>query len=289
MLCLVFAQDLLQRPDLVNPRFPLRSLIRGSTKYPAFSATRKQALPGLETDMSLGELALLFLEHTQRSRSRDAVDDTMRRGMGEHDEEPRGAEAMDRMREELMEAKDQQLASKDQQLESTKQKLESKDRELAALRLQVRGLEVYDVDAWGSRVEERSDVEPPAERVRREQDVRMRECEMYQARLVEVKKEHEQEGERRQSATRSAVEAKVKEKLAEVARTFECVCCFETLGEGSVAFSPCGHTYCNRPRCASAQAVECPECRMPVEGRVELFGSLRDVRSALAAGGAMAD
>ena len=198
--------------------------------------------------------------------------------------------------EEAMAAKDQQLASKDQELESLilevitlKQQLASKDRELAALRLQVRGVEVYDVDAGGSRVEERADAEPPAERVRREQDARMRVCEMYQARLVEVKKEHEEEGERRESAMRSAVEAKVKEKLAEVAQAFECACCFETLGEGSVAFSPCGHTYCNRPRCASAQAVECPECRTPVEGRVELFGSLGDVRSALAAGGAVAD
>lgn len=67
-------------------------------------------------------------------------------------------------------------------------------------------------------------------------------CEMYQARLLELKKEREEEGERRESALRSAVEAQVKEKLAEVAQAFECACCFETLGQGSVAFTPCGRS-----------------------------------------------
>ena len=148
---------------------------------------------------------------------------------------------------------------------------------------------MHDVDGGVSAVEERGDAEPPAKRVRREQDARTRVCEMYQDRLVEVKKEHEEEGERRQSAMRSAVDAKVRDKLAEVAQAFECACCFEIFGERSVALTPCGHTYCNRTLCASASAVECPECREPVAGRVELFGALGDVRSALAAGGAVAD
>ena len=65
-------------------------------------------------------------------------------------------------------------------------------------------------------------------------------------------------------------------------------CCFETLGERSEAFTPCGHTYCNRACCLSAQAVECPECRQAVAGRVVLFGALANVEAALAAGGAMA-
>ena len=155
--------------------------------------------------------------------------------------------------------------------------------------VEVHDVEVHDVDEGVGLVEERSDAEPPAKRVRREQDARTRACEMYQARLVEVKKEHEEERERRESATRSAVEARVKEKLAKVAQAFECACCFQTLGGRSVAFKPCGHTYCNRASCASAHAVECRECREPVTGRVELFGALGDVRSARAAGGAVAD
>ena len=52
---------------------------------------------------------------------------------------------------------------------------------------------------------------------------------------------------------------------------------------------PCGHTYCNRASCASAQAVECPECRQAVAGRVVLFGALANVKAALAAGGAIAE
>ena len=31
---------------------------------------------------------------------------------------------------------------------------------------------------------------------------------------------------------KSTVDAKVKEKVAQVAQAFECACCFETLGEG---------------------------------------------------------
>jgi hypothetical protein len=37
------------------------------------------------------------------------------------------------------------------------------------------------------------------------------------------------------------------------------------------------------------QAVECPECRQAVAGRVVLFGALANVKASLAAGGAMAD
>ena len=162
---------------------------------------------------------------------------------------------------------------------------ESKDRELAALRLQVRGVEVHDVDAGVGLIEERGDAEPPAKRARREQDAHTR----VQARLVEVKKEREEEGERRQSTMRSTIDAKVKEKVAQVAQAFECACCFETLGEGSVAFLPCGHTYCNRASCLSAQAVECPECRQAVAGRVVLLGALANVKAALAAEGAIAN
>ena len=51
---------------------------------------------------------------------------------------------------------------------------------------------------------------------------------------------------------------------------------------------PCGHTYCNGASCLSAQAVECPECRQAVEGRVGLFGALANVK-ALATGGSIAD
>jgi hypothetical protein len=89
---------------------------------------------------------------------------------------------------------------------------ESKDRELAALRLQVRGVEVHDVDAGVGLIEERGDAEPPAKRARREQDAHTR----VQARLVEVKKEREEEGERRQSTMRSTIDAKVKEKVVQV-------------------------------------------------------------------------
>ena len=49
------------------------------------------------------------------------------------------------------------------------------------------------------------------------------------------------------------------------------------------------HTYCKRASFASAQAVECPECRQAVAGRVVLFGALAKVKSALAAGGSIAD
>jgi hypothetical protein len=83
--------------------------------------------------------------------------------------------------------------------------------------------------------------------------------------------------------------AEVKEKVAQVSQVFEHACCFQTLGEGSVAFTPCGHTYCNRASCLSAQETECPECRQAMAGRVVLFGALANVKAALAAGGAIAD
>jgi hypothetical protein len=199
-------------------------------------------------------------------------------------------------KDEQVQTMARELAGKDEQVQTMARDLAGKDeqmqtmaRELAALRREVRGVEVHDVEAGVIRVEERGDQEPPAKRVRREQDARKSLCQVYQARLVEVKKEHKEEGERRQSAMKSAVDATVKEKLAEVAQAFECACCFEIFGERSVAFAPCGHTYCNRASCPSACAVECPECREPVAGRVVLFGALGDVRSSLAAGGATAD
>ena len=70
-----------------------------------------------------------------------------------------------------------------------------------------------------------------------------------------------------------------------VAEAMECACCLETLGEGSVALLPCGHTYCNRASCASAQVAKCPECLQAVEGRVALFGALANVEAALSGGG----
>ena len=57
----------------------------------------------------------------------------------------------------------------------------------------------------------------------------------------------------------------------------------------TVAFLPCGHTYCNRAFCLSAQGVECPECRQGVPGRVVLFGALANVQAALSADCAMGD
>ena len=149
-----------------------------------------------------------------------------------------------------------------------------------ALRLEVRGVKVFDVDSGAWAMEER-DFELSAKRVRREQDARTRVCEMYQARLVKVKKEHE----RRESAMKNTVDEKMKEKLAEVAQAFECACCFETLGERSLAFKPCGHAFCNGACCLSAQAVECPECRQAVVGRVVPFGALANAEAALAVGG----
>jgi hypothetical protein len=65
-------------------------------------------------------------------------------------------------------------------------------------------------------------------------------------------------------------------RLNEIALALECGCCFEKLGAGSVSFG-CGHTYCNRPDCASRSVETCPECRQPVTTRVELFGALPDV------------
>ena len=127
---------------------------------------------------------------------------------------------------------------------------------------------------------EEGDLELYVKRVRRKQDVRT----MYQARLVEVK-EHEKEGERRESAMKNTVDEKMKEKLAEVAQGFACACCFETLGERSLAFKPCGHAFCNGACCLSAQAVECPECRQAVVGRVVPFGALANAEAALAVGG----
>ena len=99
-------------------------------------------------------------------------------------------------KDQQLSSKDQELLNKDRELASKDQLLVSKDRELAGLRLQVRGVEVHDVDGGVSAVEERGDAEPPAKRVRREQDARTRVCEMYQDRLVEGKTEHKEEGKR---------------------------------------------------------------------------------------------
>jgi hypothetical protein len=103
---------------------------------------------------------------------------------------------------------------------------------------------------------------------------------------IEVKKEvmeEEQQGHtRRHAKLQSVVEAKIQEsaelrgRLNDIALAFECTLCFEKLGAGSVSFG-CGHTYCNRATCASRLVDTCPECRLPVASRVQLFGALPDV------------
>ena len=193
---------------------------------------------------------------------------------------------LERAREAL--AKDLQVEEMARELAGKDQQVEQMARELEALRREVRGVEVHDVEAGVSRVEERGEEEPPAKRVRREQDARARVCGMLQARLVAVKEEAVEAEERRESMLQSAVEAKVKdavrvavrEALDRVAEAMECACCMQTLGSGSVAFG-CGHTYCNRAGCASARVSSCPECRQPVTGRVPLFGPLANVESVL--------
>ena len=105
---------------------------------------------------------------------------------------------------------------------------------------------------------------------------------MYEERLAEVKSEQVEEGERRRAALKGEVDAKVREARTQVAEAMECACCFETLGEGSVALLPCGHTYCNRASCGSPHVAECPECRQAVAGRVALFGALASVEAMLA-------
>ena len=107
----------------------------------------------------------------------------------------------------------------------------------------------------------------------------------FQAR-IEIKKEimdeEKHENARSHAQLQSVVQAKIKEAAAlrgclnHIALALECGCCFETLGAGSVSFG-CGHTYCNRATCASSSVDTCPECRLPVASRVQLFGALPDV------------
>jgi len=100
---------------------------------------------------------------------------------------------------------------------------------------------------------------------------------------VEVKKEQVEEGARRRAALKSEVDAQVRK--AQAAEAIEYAC------EGSVALLPCGHTYCNRVSCGSAQVAECPGCRQTVSGRVALIGALANVEVVLAGagGGGMCD
>jgi hypothetical protein len=70
--------------------------------------------------------------------------------------------------------------------------------------------------------------------------------------------------------------AELRGRLNAIALAFECTLCFEKLGAGSVSFD-CGHTYCNRLTCGSRLVDTCPECRLPVASRVQLFGALPDV------------
>jgi hypothetical protein len=98
----------------------------------------------------------------------------------------------------------------------------------------------------------------------------------------EVMEEEQNEHARRRAQLQSVVEAKMKEatelrgRLNDIALAFECTLCFEKLGAGSVSFG-CGHTYCNRATCVSRSVDTCPECRLPVASRVQLFGALPDV------------
>ena len=98
----------------------------------------------------------------------------------------------------------------------------------------------------------------------------------------EVMEEEQHEHARRHAQLQSVVEAKMKEaaelrgRLNAIALAFECTLCFEKLGAGSVSFG-CGHTYCNRLTCGSRLVDTCPECRLPVASRVQLFGALPDV------------
>jgi hypothetical protein len=103
---------------------------------------------------------------------------------------------------------------------------------------------------------------------------------------IEVKKEameeEQHEHARRHAQLQSVVEAKIQEaaelrgRLDDIALAFECTLCFETLGKESVSLG-CGHTYCNRATCGSRSVDTCPECRLPVASRVQLFGALPDV------------
>ena len=82
------------------------------------------------------------------------------------------------------------------------------------------------------------------------------------------------------------VEAKNKEaaeprgRINKISLALECGCCFEKFGAGSVSFS-CGHTYGDRPTCASRSGDTCPECRLPGTARVQLFGAFPDVAGLL--------
>jgi hypothetical protein len=98
----------------------------------------------------------------------------------------------------------------------------------------------------------------------------------------EVMEEEQQEHARRHAQLQSVGEAKIQEaaelrgRLNDIALAFECTLCFETLGKESVSLG-CGHTYCNRATCGSRSVDTCPECRLPVASRVQLFGALPDV------------
>jgi hypothetical protein len=98
----------------------------------------------------------------------------------------------------------------------------------------------------------------------------------------EVMEEEQYEHAQRHAQLQSVVEAKIIEaeelrgRLKDIALAFECTFCFEKLGAGSVSFG-CGHTYCNKPTCGSRLVDTCPECRLPVTTRVQLFGTLPDV------------
>jgi predicted nuclease with TOPRIM domain len=103
---------------------------------------------------------------------------------------------------------------------------------------------------------------------------------------IEVKKEAMEEEQhelaRRHAQLQSVVEAKMEEatelrgRLNHIVLAFECTLCFERLVKGSVLFG-CAHTYCNRPTCGSCLVDTCPDCRLPVASRVQLFRALPDV------------
>jgi hypothetical protein len=161
--------------------------------------------------------------------------------------------------------------------------IRSKDAEIGRLRKLAYGVEVLDVDAGVTRVVEEAGAgaEPPLKQMRLEQAASARVVVALQERLVAVKREQVEERATRHSELRASVDAKVKaavkEALAQVADTLECVCCFEPLAPGAAVALECGHTYCNRQACASSSVTECPECRQPIGARVPLFGVLANV------------
>ena len=214
---------------------------------------------------------------------------SLRRALDHHAKMAQKREAT--LSAEILELKTEMELTKKMELEKTalveqmKIEIRAKDSEIAQVRREAYGVEVHDVDEGITLVVEvgEAGAEPALKRMRRDQVAGARVTEALQARLVEVKKEKEEEGEARCSELRVSVDAKVREALAQVAEAIECACCFEPLAPGSAVAFNCGHTYCNRANCVSSSQTHCPECRQLVTVRVPLFGALSNVSDALLA------